>query len=131
MNIVQYVQIRRRDGRDQISARHIIAVVAACAVACALPIAARAQSTTARIFGQAPAGETVVAHSSAGLHRDAKANTKGRYSISSLPAGDYTVTLEKDGKTVDTQSNVALIVGRGAEVDFACPNDQCAAAENR
>jgi hypothetical protein len=91
---------------------------------------AHAQSTSATIFGQAPAGESVTALSSTGLHRHDTVNKKGRYKIGSLPAGDYTVTLEKDGQTVDTRSNVALIAGRGAEVDFACPNDQCT-TENR
>jgi hypothetical protein len=85
-----------------------------------------AQAQTGTLFGQAPAGETITASSSAGLHRHATVKSNGRYSIGSLPAGDYTVTLEKDGNTVDTRSNIALLASRGAEVDFPCPNDQCA-----
>jgi hypothetical protein len=39
--------------------------------------------------------------------------------------GTYTVTLEKDGKVVDTRNKITLTVGKGAEVDFACANDKC------
>ncbi|GLQ97227.1 carboxypeptidase-like regulatory domain-containing protein [Dyella mobilis] len=132
MNITQYFTTHHRNR----GLRSLICGSAATAVlgiiAASLPTTAGAQSTTSHIFGQAPAGETVVAQNGAtGLHRHAKANAKGRYTIDPLPAGDYIVTLEKDGKTVDKQSNVSLVVGRGAEVDFGCPNDQCAAADNR
>lgn len=89
---------------------------------------AYAQSTTTNIFGHAPAGETITVHSTTGIHRHVVVNAKGHYSLPTLPLGVYTVTLEKDGKTVDTRANISLSVGRGAEIDFACPNDQCAAA---
>ncbi|GGA21988.1 carboxypeptidase-like regulatory domain-containing protein [Dyella nitratireducens] len=106
-------------------------IIALGVVSSVSPSAVRAQSTTASIFGQAPAGETVTAHSSEGMQRHDTVNKKGRYKINSLPAGDYTVTLQKDGQTVDTRSNIPLIVGRGAEVDFACPGDHCEASANR
>ncbi|MGC1549131.1 MAG: carboxypeptidase-like regulatory domain-containing protein [Rhodanobacter sp.] len=89
-----------------------------------------AQSTSATIFGQAPAGAIVTASSSTGVHRHQTVKKTGHYKIDGLPDGDYTVTLEKDTQTVDTRSNISLLVGRNAEVDFACPNDQCAASEN-
>ncbi|RDS83167.1 carboxypeptidase regulatory-like domain-containing protein [Dyella monticola] len=92
-------------------------------------VTAHAQSTTAHIFGQAPAGETVTALSSTGMHRHETVSKKGHYKIESLPAGDYIITLQKGEQTVDTRAHVALIAGRGAEIDFACPNDQCAAAD--
>lgn len=95
-----------------------------------LPLSAGAQGTTAHIFGQAPAGETVFAQSSTGLHRRVTVDAKGRYNLGNLPMSTYTVSLEKDGKTVDTRANIPLMVGRGAEVDFACPNDHCAAASD-
>ena len=85
-----------------------------------------AQSTAGRIFGQAPAGETVTVHGTSGVHRHAKVNATGRYTITSLPMGVYTVALEKDGNAVDTRSNIPLTVGGGSEVDFACAHDQCA-----
>ncbi|XRD86110.1 carboxypeptidase regulatory-like domain-containing protein [Dyella acidisoli] len=95
------------------------------------PPTAHAQSTTASVFGQAPAGEIVTAHSSEGLQRHKIVGKNGRYRIDPLPAGDYSVTLEKDGQPVDARTHIPLIVGRGTEVDFACPNDHCAASESR
>jgi len=89
---------------------------------------AHAQATTGSIFGQAPAGATVTVHSSTGLTRHVTVDAKGRYRIA-VPVSVYTVMLEKDGKTTDTRTNIPLTVGRGMEVDFACPNDQCAAVE--
>lgn len=95
-----------------------------------LPLSAGAQGTTAHIFGQAPAGETVFAQSSTGLHRHVTVDAHGRYSLRNLPMSTYTVSLQKDGKIVDTRANIPVTVGRGAEVDFACPDDHCAAASN-
>lgn len=91
-------------------------------------VVAQAQGTTASIFGQAPAGATVTVSSVTGLHRHVTVDAKGRYKLA-LPVSVYTVMLEKDGKAVDTRSNIPLTVGRGMEIDFACPNDQCAAPE--
>ncbi|RDD81839.1 carboxypeptidase regulatory-like domain-containing protein [Dyella tabacisoli] len=90
---------------------------------------AQAQGTTASIFGQAPAGATVTVHSTTGVRRHATVDAKGHYLIKPLSLSVYTVMLEKDGKTIETRSNIPLTVGGGAEVDFACPNDQCAAPE--
>lgn len=90
--------------------------------------AASAQGTMAHIFGQAPAGAEVVAKSSTGLHRHITVDKEGRYDLRNLPLSVYTVSLQKDGKVVDTRHNIPLSVGRGAEVDFACPSDHCAAA---
>ncbi|MBD8898196.1 carboxypeptidase-like regulatory domain-containing protein [Rhodanobacter sp. DHG33] len=93
-----------------------------------LSLPAGAQSTTAHIFGQAPAGETVVAQSNNGFHRHATVDADGHYNLFNLSLSVYTVSLLKDGKAVDTRTNIPLTAGRGAEVDFACPNDHCAAA---
>lgn len=93
--------------------------------AMAQPTAAWAQETGATIFGWAPAGQTVTVKSSSGTHRHTTVKDTGRYSIGRLPLGTYTVTLEKDGKEVDVRQNIGLQVGRGAEVDFACPADHC------
>ena len=85
-----------------------------------------AQATAGRIFGSAPAGETITARSTSGAHRHAKANAEGRYTIGSLPMGVYTVALEKDGGATDKRSNIPVAAGQGAEINFACANDQCA-----
>lgn len=92
---------------------------------------AYAQSTSTSVFGFAPAGQTITVHSTSGTRRLTKANAKGRYAIRSLPAGVYDISLEKDGQAVDTRRNIQLIVGRGAQVNFACENDECAASPKK
>jgi threonine dehydrogenase-like Zn-dependent dehydrogenase len=86
----------------------------------------QAQGTTASIFGQGPAGATVIAQSTNGMRRHTTISSNGRYKLSSVPVGTYSVSIEKDDKAAETRSNLTLTVGRGAEVDFACENDQCA-----
>jgi hypothetical protein len=105
----------------------MLAAMAVAGLAAALgPMSAHAQETGGSIFGWAPAGQTVTVKGlTSGARRHVTVKDSGRYSISRLPLGIYTVTLEKDGKPVDTRSNVPLKVGRGAEVDFACPQDHC------
>ena len=125
-NIVSFRSLSRFDSLSVGSAAITIALGIACSLS---PSAAHAQSTSSSIFGHAPAGETITATSSLGLHRHETVNKKGRYKINSLPLGDYTVTLEKSGQPVDTRPNITLMVGRSAEVDFACPNDHCEASE--
>lgn len=102
---------------------------AALAAAVALPAtAAIAQSTTTHIFGQGPAGAKVDARSDTGAHRSTTIRDNGRYELRTLPMGTYTVTLTAAGVVTDTRRNIPLMVGRGAEVDFACPHDQCGAS---
>ena len=87
-----------------------------------------AQATSTHIFGWAPAGQRVVVKSGTGLKRTTAVNDHGRYAFRSLPMGLYTVSLMKGDTVVDTRPNIPLTVGRGAEVDFACDKDQCAAS---
>lgn len=89
-----------------------------------------AQSTSTHIFGWGPAGQRVVVKSATGLKRSTAVNDRGRYDVRSLPMGVYTVSLMKGDAVVDTRRNIPLTVGRGAEVDFACAKDQCAASAN-
>lgn len=86
---------------------------------------AHAQSTSGEIFGQAPARSIITARSSTGLRRHVTVKDSGRYILTSLPAGTYTVANEKEGTTVDTRKNIPLGAGRGSEVNFACPQDKC------
>ena len=81
------------------------------------------QATTGSIFGQAPvaSGETVSVSNAAGLTRSVTVGAQGRYTFDNLPLGTYTVTLMKDGATVDSRSNVTLRVGGGTEVSFVAP----------
>jgi len=87
--------------------------------------AAHAQATNSSIDGKAPTDATIKVHSDTGISRQGTANSKGRYTISSLPPGTYIVSLEKDGKALASMAGVPLFVGRASEVDFACDNDQC------
>ncbi|MGB5940734.1 MAG: carboxypeptidase-like regulatory domain-containing protein, partial [Rhodanobacter sp.] len=82
------------------------------------------QATTGSIFGQAQAGDTVLVKSTSGITRQVTADTSGRYTVDSLPLGNYTVTLQRDGQAVDSRSNVTLRVGSGTEVSFGAQNAQ-------
>jgi outer membrane receptor for ferrienterochelin and colicin len=92
----------------------------AMALSMSLGGVAMAQSTTGSIFGQAPAaaGETVVATNTSGLSREVAVDSSGRFQISNVPVGVYTVSLKKDGAIVDSRKNVALSPGAGASVTF-------------
>lgn len=87
--------------------------------------AAFAQSTAGSLYGWAPAGQTISIQSSDGFHRQVTANDKGHYSVNVVPAGVYSVTLEKDGQPLVMHKNVNVIVGRGQEVDFVCRGAKC------
>jgi hypothetical protein len=105
----------------------VFSVGASLALGVAVSGSALAQSTSAGIFGHGPAGAEVVSINATGAQRHATINDKGRYAITPIAMGTYTVTLQSNGATVDTRRNVAMTVGRGAQVDFPCPNDNCAA----
>ncbi len=82
-----------------------------------------AQATTGSIFGQAKAGETVVVKSPTGFSRQVTVGADGRYSVSQLPVGTYDVTLQRDGQTVDSRSDVTIRVG-GTDVSFGAQRAQ-------
>jgi hypothetical protein len=92
----------------------------ALALSMSLGGVAMAQSTTGSIFGQAPAaaGETVVASNTSGLTREVAVDSSGRFQISNVPVGVYTVSLKKDGTVVDTRK-VSLAPGAGSTVTFS------------
>ncbi|MEI7035294.1 TonB-dependent receptor [Fulvimonas yonginensis] len=79
------------------------------------------QATTGSIFGTAPAaaGETVMVQGANGATREVAVDASGRYSVSALPVGRYTVTLRKDGQTLASQENVTVSPGAGTQVPFA------------
>ena len=107
----------------------MIALIGACAAGSA---AVYAQATAGKIFGKAPAGDTVsVQSTTTGLQRQDQADAKGRYSIEPLPAGVYTVTLEENGHPVAKHLNVPVVVGRGIKVDFDCAQGDCAKAAGK
>ena len=85
---------------------------------------AMGQATTGSIFGQVPAGsaDSVMIKNTSGLTRQVSVDASGRYNADALPLGTYTVTLQHDGQTVDSRSNVTLRVGSGTEVSFGSAN---------
>lgn len=116
---------RHHDGRKTFRGSILAAgmLVSLCGAAGFGP--ANAQATSGRIFGHAPAGETVIAQNATGLKRHVTVKSGGRYTITSLPAGIYTVVLEKKGTAVDTRKNIPIGASSGSQVDFACPQDKC------
>lgn len=103
-------------------------IVMAAALLSVVPVRpARAQSTSAAIRGQAPAGDVVVAISSTGFRHHTKVKANGKYAFRSLPLGTYRVKLMKDGKVLDMYHHVPLMVSGTRILNFACPHDQCAA----
>ena len=98
------------------------ALAVALAVGLGFTGVAYGQATTGTIFGTAPtaSGQTVMIKGP-GVSRTVTVGENGRYTVSNLPVGTYTVTLSKDGQTVSSHSNVTISVGAGTEVDFAQP----------
>jgi hypothetical protein len=78
-----------------------------------------AQATAGEVFGNAPAGSTILAKSTTGgTQREVHVGENGRYAIRALPIGIYTVTLSENGQAVAKHLNVPVVVGRGSKVDF-------------
>ena len=88
---------------------------------------AHGQETSGSIVGSAPdiPGETVMVTGSSGIVREVPV-TRGRFNITSLPIGVYTVSLRVNGETIDTRGNVSIQVGAGTTVAFV---DTSASAE--
>ncbi|HET9047968.1 MAG TPA: TonB-dependent receptor [Chiayiivirga sp.] len=77
----------------------------------------QAQTTTAGVYGSAPAGATVTVTSQTGVTRTLTADANGRFAASSLPVGEYTITASQNGTTLGTR-RVALTVGANSNVSF-------------
>ena len=77
-------------------------------------------NTTGTIFGQvaAPAGATIsIEGVGTGFRRTISPDASGRFQALSLPVGDYTVSLLRNGK-VESTDNVSVTIGQGKEVSF-------------
>jgi outer membrane receptor for ferrienterochelin and colicin len=101
-------------------------LVRALAFAAGLGVAggALAQSTTGTLVGQVAdhAGDTIVIQSTNGLVRQVPVDARGHYVAPQLPLGSYTVSLQQEGKTVDTRHNVELRVSAATNVSFSAPS---------
>jgi outer membrane receptor for ferrienterochelin and colicin len=82
-----------------------------------------AQSTTGSINGTVPVAgnETVVVESANGFRREVPVDARGKYAANQLPLGTYTVSLQRDGATVDSRKDVSLRVGASTDVSFNAP----------
>ena len=104
--------------------RVISAVVRRSALSLALGMCfasgVQAQTTTGAIYGNVPGGTgtTVLVQNESGMSRTVPVDASGRYNVSNLPVGTYTVTLQRDGQTVDSRRNVTVLVGGGIDVSF-------------
>jgi len=82
---------------------------------------ALAQNVTGAIFGQISGqhGDTVsIRNVNTGFERSIPVDSAGRYRISSLPVGDYTVTLQNNGQAVSSRDHVMVTIAGGTEVSF-------------
>jgi hypothetical protein len=93
----------------------------AVALSMSLGGVAMAQSNaTGTIFGSAgtPGSTVHVVNTDTGFSRDIQVDQSGRYRASSLPVGNYKVTLVQNGQEVSSR-NVTLQVGGGVDASFA------------
>ena len=104
-----------------------MAWVAAVGFCCAAgPAAVHANETTGRVVGRAPAGATVlVRNAEFGIQHQIEVNRKGRYVVSWLPIGVYTVTVVDNGQPLIQHPSVQVFVDRGSRVDFNCTYGRC------
>ncbi|MEX1829715.1 TonB-dependent receptor [Luteibacter sp. CQ10] len=84
--------------------------------------AALAQSNTSgSIFGTVegqPGSTVTVSNPQIGFSRTITVESDGRYRVTQLPPGTYTVTLQRDGATVSTRDNVSVTISNGSDVSF-------------
>lgn len=73
------------------------------------------------IFGNAgtEGGTIVIENTDTGLVRQIPVDNSGRYRATSLPVGNYKVTLQRDGQTVSTREGIVVRLSSGSEVSFA------------
>ena len=90
----------------------------AAAVGTCLAGLVMAQSTTGSVFGNVPAGTTVVITSSTGVTRTVTAGADGRFTAANLQAGSYRI----EAKGLGTRE-VVVTIGGGTDVSFATTLD--------
>lgn len=79
-------------------------------------------NVTGSVYGtvQAGSGASVVLENlNTGTKRTVVPDASGRFNASAVPPGTYKVSLVRDGKVVNVQDKVEVLVGQGSEVSFA------------
>src|SRR5438105_4745775 len=66
-----------------------------------------------------PDAQIRVTNVNTGVSRTTVTDSEGRYTVLSLPIGDYEVRAEAKGFRATVRSGVTLVIGRTAIVDFA------------
>lgn len=97
-----------------------IAFGAAALTAAVTPPAMAQSNASGNIFGQvdAPSGASIVVENKeTGLKRTALPEAGGRYQLTALPVGRYTVQLIREGKVANS-SDVEVRVGQGVNASF-------------
>ncbi|RTQ89977.1 MULTISPECIES: TonB-dependent receptor [Stenotrophomonas] len=95
--------------------------VAATAMTLAVPT--WAQSVTGSIYGAAEPGATVtIENLGTGTKRSTSVDRNGRYRAADLPAGNYKVSVTKDGVIVGARDRVEVLISSGTDVSFAQPD---------
>ncbi len=130
MKMKHQIETRHRNRAALAQAGLLAVMMAAGVVGTAVPAVSQAQSTSASIVGQAPAGDRVVLESTGGMHRETTVKDNGRYAFRRLPLHVYMVTLFTDGEAVDKKFGIRLQPGGHARVDFPCKNDDCTKQAN-
>ncbi len=78
--------------------------------------AANAQQASGNIIGNAVTGDTVVVQGTGtGFHRELDIKKDGKYSLRSVPAGEYTVSVKHADGTSETKA-VVVRIGSSARV---------------
>ncbi|HET6725096.1 MAG TPA: TonB-dependent receptor [Gammaproteobacteria bacterium] len=78
-----------------------------------------ASKTSGGIYGEAPAGSTVIAtNNGTGLTRQVTVGDDGRFSFSAVPIGNYTVRVEQNGNVTET-GVVLVTINQSSHVNFA------------
>ena len=78
------------------------------------------QSTTAKLYGNAPAtdGAYVEISSDTGFTQKISIDNSGHYSVRGLPTGTYTISLKRGEDTVEQHPNVILKVNSNVNISF-------------
>jgi len=80
--------------------------------------AAFAQSTVGGVYGNADAGAQVTAtNKGSGMSRSATVGADGRFNITSLPPGDYTISSTRKGQSATR--DIQIVAGQGFNLNLA------------
>jgi hypothetical protein len=108
--------------RKKLIVRSLALAFSATALTVGVGPAAYAQtSATGTVVGRvdSPAGATVVIENvSTGARRTMTPGADGKYQATSMPVGEYKVTLQRNGAVVGTREGVLVTIGGSSDADF-------------